>query len=293
MENNEQVKVTSEKSIATQFGKGTLYHVTDKQNQKRNSLLGTVAVMIAVSIGILKGSPQKEKQSDGGFSPPETTSQSNPIDLPLYSYRDDEAKNKGEKNKGVAQKIIKYSGPKLIGRPKLSAIPPGAMIEAVLTTGASNGPGIRAKSTKPLIVGGEVIFQEGALFLGQGQSTDEGLVVQFTKIVFDDGSSQTIQAVAADFEDKIPRLRGSKVGQYALKLATSAGLNFLSGMSDGFQENDVQGGVAVNRPTVKNALLNGTSQAALDLSNETLSSIKDKAPVVEIKVGTPIYITFD
>jgi hypothetical protein len=86
-----------------------------------------------------------------------------------------------------------------------------------LATGASNGP-VKAILTEGLTISGEELIEPEAVLLGTGQSTEERLFIHFDKVVFKDGSMASIQADAADSSDKTPGLKGSKVGQYALRL---------------------------------------------------------------------------
>ena len=114
-------------------------------------------------------------------------------------------------------------------------IPPGAEVKATLLTGATNGL-IKARLTEPLKVDGTSFLDAGTLLMGQGRSTVDRLYVDFKKAVFKDGKSIPISAQAFDGGDSILGLKGSRVGDISLKLAASAGLNFISGVAIGFQE---------------------------------------------------------
>jgi hypothetical protein len=48
----------------------------------------------------------------------------------------------------------------------------------------------------------------------------------------------------------------------------------------------------VPKSTVKNAMLNGASRAALDQSREMMTSLKNDKPIIEVPDGTPIYVLF-
>lgn len=111
-------------------------------------------------------------------------------------------------------------------------------------------------------------------------------------MVLPDGTIQDIAAIGADISDKISGLKGSKVGHYGLKLAASAGLHFVAGLSQGMRERDVQNGVPVERTDTRNAVLNGVSLASLELANETMSEIKSQKPTYNIPFGTRLYILF-
>ena len=115
---------------------------------------------------------------------------------------------------------------------------------------------------------------------------------QFKKLISKDGAVQSISADACDGEDKIPGIRGSKVGSTALKLSGSIGLGFIGGLAQGLQETHSQYGMEIKDPSLKNAALSGTAQAALDQSHEMMNSLKEQKPVIEVKAGTTIYILF-
>ena len=118
-------------------------------------------------------------------------------------------------------------------------------------------------------------------------------MVRFTQVVFKDGSFENIQAQAADAEDKTVGLRGSRVGKYAMKYATAIGLNFVGGMAEGLQDREVVGQQVVTKPTVQNALLNGTSKATLEMANETMTDLKNSAPIIQISAGQSIFVIFE
>jgi type IV secretory pathway VirB10-like protein len=137
------------------------------------------------------------------------------------------------------------------------------------------------------------LIPAGATLLGTGQSTEERLMIRFTQVVFKDGSFENIQAQAADAEDKIVGLRGSRVGKYAMKYATAVGLNFVGGMAEGLQDREVVGQQVVTKPNTKNALLNGASKATLEMANETMTDLKNSAPIIQIPASQEIFIIFE
>ncbi len=182
--------------------------------------------------------------------------------------------------------------PELISRPRnLKAIPPGAMLSAVLISGASNGV-VKAETNEPLIVSGETIIQRGSIILGQGASTEDRLKIKFNQIAFRDGTFGGIDAEACDLSDKIAGLKGSKVGNKALNLAGSLGLNFVGGFSQGLQDSVGVGGVVVKSASLKNALLQGASQTAVEESRHQLEEFKNRVPIIEVSPGQEILILF-
>lgn len=188
--------------------------------------------------------------------------------------------------------IMKFTGLQVIQRPQFGKIPPGMMVKAKFITGASNGP-LKATLIEPLAINSEEIAPAGTTLVGRGNSGDDRLTVQFSKMVFADGKAQNIQAQACDLEDQTVGVRGKKINKYAYMLAAGAGLNFLGGLAEGLQENQLQGGVAVKKNDLKNAALNGASKAALDQSQEILTDVKNKKSVIQVDSGKEFYVLFE
>ncbi|MBI3294432.1 MAG: TrbI/VirB10 family protein [Deltaproteobacteria bacterium] len=189
------------------------------------------------------------------------------------------------------RKPITYSGPQVIYR-AMTGIPPGTLAKARLVTGASDGP-VRAEVLQDVIVNGERVIEAGAQLLGNGNSTEERLILRFEKLVKRDGTILTIGAQALDGIDQIAGIKGNRVGNEAMKLAAGIGLNFVGGLSDALQETEVKGGVAVRKNTVNNALLNGTTHAALDQSKDLMTGLREKAPRIEVEKGRKFQVMFD
>jgi hypothetical protein len=165
------------------------------------------------------------------------------------------------------------------------------MVEAVLISGASDGP-VKAELKEPLVIAGEPILEAGTVLMGTGQSGEDRLTIQFRKAVFSDGTTAKIEAMAADSSDKIPGIKGSHVGYRALKLAAGVGLNFASGLSQGLQSTRGQMGAVVTPPTLKNALLNGSARASLDEGQEMMNEYRGERPVITVGAGTEILVLF-
>ena len=187
---------------------------------------------------------------------------------------------------------MKVSPIKVLSFVGATEIPPGAEAKAVLLTGATNGL-IKARLTEPLKVDGVSLLDAGVLLIGQGRSTEERLFVDFKKAVFKNGKSIAISAQAYDQSDTILGLKGSRVGDATLKLAASSGLFFLSGLSSGFQSSGYDINGRPIRPSMKDAALNGTSQAASEQARSYMEDIKNRAPIIEVKSGTAFVVTFD
>ena len=166
------------------------------------------------------------------------------------------------------------------------------MIEAVLISGASDGP-VKAEIKEPLMLAGETLLEAGTVLMGAGQSGEDRLTIHFRKAVFRDGTVAKIDAQAADGSDKIPGIKGSRVGYRALKLAAGVGLNFAGGLSQGLQSTQGQAGAVVTPPSLKNALLNGAERASLDEGQEMMNEYRNERPVITVGAGTVIWILFD
>lgn len=173
-----------------------------------------------------------------------------------------------------------------------SSIPPGAETQAILLSGATNGM-IKAKLIEPLKVDGVSLLDAGTLLIGEGQSSEERLFIRFNKAVFKNGKFIRISAQGYDVSDKILGLKGSRVGDYTMKLAASSGLYFLSGLASGMrtEENLIPG--QTKRPELRDAALSGISTAAGEQAKQYLEQMKNKAPVIEVKSGSTFIVTFD
>ena len=172
------------------------------------------------------------------------------------------------------------------------SIPPGAETNAILLSGATNGM-IKAQLTEALKVDGVSLLDAGTLLIGEGQSSDERLFVRFNKAVFKNGKFIKVSAQGYDISDKILGLKGSRVGDYTMKLAASSGLYFLSGLASGMKTEEIALPGQVHRPQFGDAALQGVSTAAGEQAKQYLEQMKNKAPLIEVKSGTVFIVTFD
>jgi hypothetical protein len=261
-----------------------------KKSSRKEAIWALGLSVLALALVFLRDTPTKENVGElSGFSVPEMGAKTDAADPNVYNKAQD-AKNIAQKNraKGFA---VGLTVPKLISRPRNVKVPAGTFVKAVLLTGASNGL-VKAELKEEVAVNGETYAPAGSVVVGQGNSTQERLLVQFTKLIHQDGTSESIQAVAADKSDKTAGLKGSRVGQQALKLAAGIGLNFLGGMSEGLQDTTGQQGVAVRTPSVKNALLNGAAKASIEQSNDLMSEVRNSQPIIQVDAGIEIYVLF-
>ena len=297
-DNQASVAAGAPPGIRGQFGKGLLYQRGKNTSKQVAWICGLALVGIIVLAVIVRPTDDYLPEEASKIPAPEIATDSSPnVSIPKYEPKSDTAPRPRAKRirstRTLAQTnpVEKMTGPELLSRPRGIAIPPGSMIEAVLISGASNGP-IKASVSRPLIVNGETLIESGTTLLGMGSSTQERLFVRFNKLVFQDGTFEDIQAEAIDGGDKIAGLKGSKIGGMGLKLAAGIALNVLGGVSAGLQDQDVVHGVAVQKPSLKNALLNGTGKAAVDESREFMNDVHGQQPIIEVPEGSTIFVLF-
>lgn len=289
---NKEAKVQVQKmpSKSSQFGRSGQYGAKMVSPKVATGLSILALVLAIVSFVTFKKAPQKVERKSAEIS----------IDIEDLSEKNTSL-SEGHlpslvekvfpKQKKVVKKVVFYTGPQKMRRPNSGKIPPGSMVKAQLLTGASSGL-VRAKTLQALEVAGEEFVPSGSILLGQGRSAEHRLYIQFGQLVFPDGGYITIQAQAADKSDKIVGLRGSKVGAYASRLAGAVALNFASGYSEGLKQKEVQQGVVVDKASSKNALLNGASAAALELSQQEFQKLKNQPPLIEVEEGMEFYVIF-
>lgn len=292
MENNgKSVEIATEPKIESRFGFGQKNKVLSSKTIKICSIVCGVSLIIVFLIK----SPDPVIQEGPGVKTPEVSEVGSGADrdtLETYSAAQENNRLHEQNKKRKKTVIVNLPGLQKIHRRHAGLIPPGSLIKAVLITGASNGP-VRAETTEALRLQGETLIPAGATLLGTGGSTEERLFIKFTQIVFKDGSFENIQAQAADAEDKTVGLRGSKVGRYAMKYASAVGLNFVGGMAEGLQDREVVGQQVITKPSAKNALLNGASKATLEMANETMTDLRNSAPIIQISAGQEIFVIFE
>ncbi|MGK5085736.1 TrbI/VirB10 family protein [Bdellovibrionota bacterium FG-1] len=288
------VEITTEPGLNRQFGR----HWRSYQNSPygiSNSLAmaSGVALVVTVSVIVFTGNPKKS-QSDQtskflGIEVPRGQSQAEMLIIPRFdpmTFPSPTAKaNAGPRS------AVRLFGPQVVSRPRNVQIPPGSMVEAILISGASDGP-VKAELKGPLIVGGETLLEVGTVLMGTGQSGDDRLMIHFRKAIFRDGTMAKIEAQAADHSDKIPGIRGSHVGYRALKLAAGVGLSFAGGLSQGLQDTQGQAGAVVAPPSMKNALLNGAAHATLEEGQEMMNDYRNEKPVITVEAGTLVTVLF-
>ncbi|USN48498.1 MAG: TrbI/VirB10 family protein [Pseudobdellovibrionaceae bacterium] len=288
MSNNEsEVKVTKDNGYKTQWAKGIFYR------QEGNKLVfkseytkyGIATLFILTTLVLLfQEDPTVVPKKSNTIKPPSEINASVTIELESYSEIKKKAKTTNKKKK---MKIEKLS---IVSRDEKLKIPLGAQARAKLITGGTNGP-VKAKLIEDLSFNGEVYLPEGSIIWGKGASTDERLIVIFSKAVLSDGVSKDILANAYDQDDEILGLKGSIIGRTSKKLLAGAGLG-VAGALQTMQSNQNIGGVAVKKPSLENALMNGASTAALGMAEQELEELKNKQTIIEVKKGTEIIVVF-
>lgn len=284
-------EITTDDNAKKRFLENFSYVRNSYKNKAHLKKWGVCAVITALILAFLKGSPPTEDPISTSLVTPYQIEQS-PTDPTTANYsRSDDIKTFRTSSNSNTKAVIKLSGPKLISRPKNLKVALGTTVKAKLLSGASNGL-LKAVLVEELRVNGESLIEAGSIFIGQGSSSEDRLMIRFNKVLHKDGEISKIQAEASDLSDQIVGVKGSKLTSRAIKMAASAGLKFLAGASQALQETEGQQGVAVTKPTVKNAVLNGTAQASLEQANEIASGYKNAPPLIEVPAGTEIYILF-
>lgn len=290
MENN-SVEISKEPKVEARFGFGQNKNIFSKAAMKYGAAISSVGL---VGLFLMK-SPEPISAEKSQVRIPESSevhASLNSTEFKDYSALEESAKLQEKNKKRHVQIIVRLPGLQKVDRRQSGKIPPGSLIKAVLITGASNGL-VRAEVTQALRVQGETFIPVGATLLGSGQSAEDRLMIRFNQVVYKDGSFENIQAQAADKEDQTVGLKGSRVGKYAMKYATAIGLNFVGGMAEGLQDREVVGQQVITKPDAKNALLNGTSKATYEMANETMTDLKNSAPIIQIPAGQEILVLFD
>lgn len=287
---NEVIAVKKERDngIKDAWGAKQIFYDQDgkKLTLRGKVVLGLVSAAFVVSSCylLMTGPSEMEVRSPITFNG--VTSSSSSIDVPPMATIENTKQRKG--NSAPRQ----YSGLEVISRPHLGQIPPGTFVKAKFVTGASNGL-VKAVLTEDLLVNGDGIANTGTVLVGTGSSTEERLMVDFNKMVFSDGTVQNVRAQACDKEDQMVGVKGSKMGKYASLLAAGVALNFAGGLAEGLQESEVRSGVAIRKPDLKNAALNGAGKASLEQSKEIIEKWKQQKTIIQVKEGTEICIIFD
>jgi type IV secretory pathway VirB10-like protein len=305
--NEESVRVERDTGHRLQWAKGIFYR---KEGAKMTLIprsvtiaLGLVFLLCVVSILVTDDASQRP---DGAPVPVKLQQTSAQQDAPqiqsLYDYEKQVARIRIENHDAQSAKDhqLHQAGQNRAGnftgldrkeRVSEILIPPGSFAEAKLLQSASDGL-VKAALSKGLQYRNETILPEGTGLIGTGRSTDNRLMINFTRAILPDGTALKIKASACDPEDRSLGIPGHDVNQQVLRIAGSIGLNFLSGAAEGLQEKRGQGGVEVRDSSPKNALLNGTKKAGQDEAQRIMEDARSATPRIEVPQDSLICVFF-
>ncbi len=270
--------------------KNFLYLKEGSKNKLNTRSLKIVSVLVSVVIVVYQlfssNAPVEVKDEDS-FSVPQsmqvTTMSEPPVYKEGYSFSEREAQQRRNRKSIVVDRI------KSISFSRVDKVPTGTEVGALLSSGGSNGM-VKATLSEPLTVDGEIVADKGTVLYGRGNSSDERLYLSFSKLIKKDKTEMKIKAQAFDSKDRILGLKGSKVGDYAFKIAASSGLFFLSGMAEGLQ--DPGNAMMPQRKSMRDAALQGVAQATVEQGREIVSNMNNKS-IIEVKHSTPVIVIFD
>ncbi len=283
-----EVKIEKDNGLLKRWGKGAFYRQEGHKLKIKIELVKKVFISISIIIAVIflfKEPHQKILNERPEISTPLTIETNNQA-IELESYND----LKEEKTKRKKIKIIKVKPLKIVARKEKSTIPLGLSVKAKLLTGATNGP-VKAQLLEDVSLNSEVFIKEGSIIWGQGTSTQERLLVSFSKFVDSYGHAHEINANAYDFSDQILGLKGSVIGRTSKKILAGAGLG-VAGALQTMQQSQNMGGVAIVKPSLSNALLNGASSATLGIAEQELEELKNQQSIIEVAKDTEIIIIF-
>jgi hypothetical protein len=213
--------------------------------------------------------------------------------------------NSGERQRQADQKrdakrktvAIRYFAPQVLGNPKGPvAIRAGAKLIGVLENPVdTRAPSlVRVKIPRGGEAGG-VTVSPGSTLIGQFSYPGSGDRVYFTfsRIGPPDGDFGKIAATALSSSDYTPGISGEVFTGTGIKVASSLGLTMFSGMTDTLTERESLGniyGATEAKPFMKNALLQGLSQASRDQASRTAASVAQAKEYVVIPEGQEMII---
>ncbi len=143
---------------------------------------------------------------------------------------------------------------------------------------------------------GGVVIEPNSTLVGQFSysGNDDKVYLTFARIDSPDGDSKQIHAQALNASDYTPGVPGDHFTGGGVKIAASMGLTMFSGMTDTLTDRESIGNNMFNgvqaRPSMKNALLQGVSQASQQQASRTASSIDQEKDYVVIPQGKEMII---
>ena len=194
---------------------------------------------------------------------------------------------------------IKYFAPQIVGENEKGPkkMRSGAKLIGVLKTSIDTRSPALVRVLLPH--GGEangVEIEPGSVLVGQFSYGGEGdrIFVTFSRLDPPEGAEpRKISAVGLDAGTFRPGIQGEEFTGQGEKVAASLGLSMFSGMADTLIEREslgnVYGGVQA-KPSMKNALLQGSSRAAQDQVSRTASSLDQVKSYVIVPEGKEVIV---
>jgi hypothetical protein len=294
---DERVLLAKDAGSRDQWAIGKLFYRKEGGKQRANMKPISLAVFAAFGtvmvIGLLRDSPEQQETSASPIKAPVDIKETTNIDMEKMTLfvkpKFEQVTHLRSVSGDSKQVSIRYAGLEKVAGHMNIKIPPGSMAEAVLTSGASDGP-IRAVLTEDLVAGGSRLVKQGTTLVGEGISNENRLSVKFRYLVFQDGTHVRVEADGCDISDRMPGLLGSNVRGQALKLSGALGLGMLGGTAIGLQKKQTQG--VVSDPSMRDALLNGVATAALEQAQSLTSNLKSTTPLYQVPEGQKFYVLF-
>lgn len=193
---------------------------------------------------------------------------------------------------------IKYFAPQVIGTatkdPK--AIKMGAKLLGFLLTSIDTREPSLVSVLLPRggVSDSGVEIPKDSILIGNFGYSGEGnkVALQFARLDTPDGDSIKISAVGLDVADYTAGVRGKVFSDNTVKLVSSLGLTMAASMTDVLTEREAPSafGYAEAKPTMKNALLQGVSNAAKEQAGRTSDEISSKQDYVVIPKGKEVIV---
>lgn len=166
------------------------------------------------------------------------------------------------------------------------------MIVASLLGSTSDGPA-RALVKKSVDIGAIYITKDSVV-LGTANTSNDRLQIEFNKVLLADGESIELKGKAVDAGDRGVGIRGSMNWAKAGKFLAKIGLDFTAGVAEGMKEKEeTNNGQIVDKTSAKNAVLNGTSHAAMEAARDKLQAFSSVPDQVSLPDGKIIHIAIE
>jgi Bacterial conjugation TrbI-like protein len=220
-------------------------------------------------------------------------------DLFAAGRRQVDANKKKEAEQKRKRIAIKYWAPQIVGDDEnaQNVMRSGSKLIGFL----KNPIDTRAQTLVRVLIphGGEsggIEIEPGSILVGNYSYSGDGdrIYLTFSRIDPPDrGQPKKISAAALDAGNFSPGIQGEEFTNSGGKVATSIGLNMLSGMTDTLTDRESLGnsfnGVQA-KPSMKNALLQGMSKASQDQASRVGSSIEQERNYVIVPEGKEMII---